>query len=263
MTNTTNVNSTSSRLKIGITERGDGGLNTSWAEKLNTVNGAIIVTKNLNDDAINKILMHKDKLIVHCGCTGLGRTVYEPNVPDYKWQLNQLAKLLHFGFHPSHVVLRIDPILPTKEGLYHVKFVLDQFQNMQKTNKDIAGITRIRISVMDMYPHVRQRFAAAKINIPYGDKFYAPYSMMRDVIELLSQYPYQYETCAEPYLKAPNITQMGCISEKDLSILGLHPDTETVNPQNRNGCLCLSCKTELLSCKHPCSHKCLYCYWKD
>lgn len=251
------------KLKIGITEQGDGGVNLSWAEKLDHVNGAIIITKNLNDDAINKILMHKDKLIVHCGCTGMGGTIYEPNVPEYNWQLNQIAKLIHFGFDPTHIVLRIDPILPTKEGLDYLKRVLDKFQEMQNTNPGMAAINRIRISIMDMYPHARQRFHNADIQPPYGDKFYASYEMIHNVIEALYHYPYIYETCAEPYLTSTNIIQMGCISEKDLCILGLTRDTEYVNPQNRKGCLCLSCKTELLSCKHPCKHKCLYCYWKD
>ena len=36
-----------------------------------------------------------------------------------------------------------------------------------------------------------------------------------------------------------------------------------INRQNRNGCLCLACKKEMLTQKHPCAHKCLYCYWKD
>lgn len=251
------------RLRIGITEQGDGGLDLRWKDKINTVDGAIIITKNLNDDVINQLLKYKDKVILHCGCTGLGSTVYEPNVPEYKWQLNQLAKLLHFGFDPSHVVLRIDPILPTKEGLYHVKLVLDQFKHMQNENPAMACINRIRISVMDTYPHVRQRFKNAGINLPYGENFYAPYTMMHDVTELLNTFPYQYETCAEPYLNSPNIIQTGCVSEKDLAILGLQSDTGYTNPQGRKGCLCLSCKTELLSCKHPCGHKCLYCYWKD
>lgn len=37
----------------------------------------------------------------------------------------------------------------------------------------------------------------------------------------------------------------------------------SVNKQNRSGCLCLSCKTELLAEKHRCPHQCVYCYWQD
>lgn len=40
------------------------------------------------------------------------------------------------------------------------------------------------------------------------------------------------------------------------------PDAGT-NPQGRGGCLCLSCKTELLTCRAQCPHGCLYCYWKS
>lgn len=33
------------KYKIGITEAGDAGLDLSWANKLDTVDGAIVITK--------------------------------------------------------------------------------------------------------------------------------------------------------------------------------------------------------------------------
>lgn len=37
------------KLRIGITERGDAGLDLSWAHRLSAMDGAILITKNLND----------------------------------------------------------------------------------------------------------------------------------------------------------------------------------------------------------------------
>lgn len=248
-------------ITIGITEQGDGGLDLSWADKLNNISGAIIITKNLNPACKKQLLKHKDKVILHCGCTGMGQSVYEPNVPHFRYQIFELMKLISKGFDPSHIVLRIDPILPTVQGLLCTKAVLDHVQGLQKTDK--LPELRIRISVMDCYPHVRQRFTQADIPVPYT-QFYANKFQMRQVTNLLSQYPYVYETCAEKYLNSPIYKQTGCVSEQDLKILNITPDKNFyTNPQNRNGCLCLSCKRELLTKKQRCPHKCLYCYWRD
>ena len=43
-------------MKIGITERGDAGLNFDWRDKLPSVDGAVLITKCLNDDFIEAVL---------------------------------------------------------------------------------------------------------------------------------------------------------------------------------------------------------------
>ncbi len=97
-------------MKIGITERGDASIDYNWVNKLNTVDGAIIITKNLTDKFIDTILE----------------------------QLNQLKKLVDLGFNPNHIVLRVDPIkngyTPCYDGFYastnqlrNVISVLDKF----------------------------------------------------------------------------------------------------------------------------------------
>lgn len=251
-------------IRIGITEQGDGGLDLSWQNRLGDVNGAVIITKNLNDRCIQALLRqhgYGHKLILHCGCTGWGGLAMEPNVPGYIWQINQLIRLAAAGFPKENIVLRIDPILPTPQGLTAVTNVLNKIQEMQAGNKFPEQI-RIRISVMDMYRHVQERFKEKGWKPPYGTYFYAPKWMMDRLTNLLSKYPYTYETCAEKYLNAPIYEKVGCISHKDLSLLGLHTDNTDVNPQNRTGCLCLCAKTELLTRKQQCPHKCLYCYWR-
>ena len=89
---------------------------------------------------------------------------------------------------------------------------------------------------------------------------------MKQVATLLNRYNHIFETCAEMYLSqyANCFEGSGCVGKKDLEIMGLEiPNNLLKNMQNRKGCHCLSCKTELLSCKNRCPHQCLYCYWKD
>ena len=147
-------------MKIGITEAGDAGIDLSWVEKLKTVDGAILVTKNITPKFMRAVLElfweRKDNFILHITCTGWGGTKMEPNVPHFSKQLQAASFLIKFwGFPEEKVVIRIDPIIPTKMGLRIARNVFSQACQM--------GFRRFRVSVLDMYPHVRDRFVAAVI----------------------------------------------------------------------------------------------------
>ena len=251
-------------LRIGITEQGDAGLDFLWYQKCltNQVQGAILITKNLNDTFIKKVLKLNNlnfPIIIHATCTGWGGSIIEPNVPDYKTQLKQLEKLITKGFPLEQCVLRIDPIFPTTSGIKRVSEVLEYAASLR-----LLPQMRIRISVLDEYRHVKDRLETLGFRPIYGDKLYAPKDMMSQLIEMLDFYDLQFECCAEPYLVNKNqFIHQGCISQRDLHIMGFPAKDMPINPQNRNGCQCLSCKTELLNNKHRCDHKCAYCYWKD
>jgi len=246
-------------IKIGITERGDAGIDFSWEEKLDTVDGAIIISKYLSDELISKLIKHQEKIIFHCTCTGYGGTVLEPNVPPTAWTLKQLSSLIQQGFDPIHIVLRIDPIIPTEKGI----------QVFENVALQAPANTRSRISILDMYPHVRERFKAAGLPLPYGNNnFQASTEQMASINELIENLTFhglQFEACAEKELKSSsgNLQYVGCVSPKDLTILGLTSLEQMSAGKQRNGCLCLSCKTELLTQKHPCKNNCIYCYWKN
>lgn len=259
-------------MRIGITERGDAALDFSWYEKLKSgkYNGAILITKNVSPAFRDKVMdLHNagHKLIVHATCTGWGSSAMEPKVPYYFEQLNRLNELINMGFPIEQCVLRIDPIMPTDSGLMAVNDVLNaafQFGLLPKI--------RVRVSVLDEYKHVKERLLEMGYATFYGDKsFQAPPSEMWKTIEFLKTYSaahnnIKFETCAETRLQDTNgvFEHNGCISAKDLQILGLSlVENMSINPQNRKGCSCLNCKTELLTNKHQCEHKCAYCYWKN
>lgn len=253
-------------IRIGVTERGDAGLDFSWYDRLNYVDGAILITKKLSDDFIEKIISAPKPVILHCTCTGWGGSFLEPNVPDYKTQLNYLKKLIDKNFDTNRIIIRIDPIIPTNDGLERTKNVLDYILDNN------IPIRTIRFSILDQYKHVCDRLQ--KINMPvfYPDNnFTATPEMCAALALLLLKYPmFTFEACAEPMfiktLKSANINnfvESGCVNKNILSVLNIPiPDNLSENLQNRKGCHCLSCKTELLTNKKQCPNKCLYCYWK-
>lgn len=258
-------------IKIGITERGDASLDSSWMIPIANakVDGAILITKNITTEFTDIVVsFHNEgyKLIVHCTCTGYGGTALEPNVPAYKTQLDNLKKLIDKGFPKDHCVLRIDPIFPTEKGLHRVDDVIKYAYNI-----GLLPYIRVRVSILDEYGHVRVRFSKHGWSSVYGSNFQASDLQLQMVIDTLGQYQMIYETCAEnrlfeyacayryPYL----FEKTGCISNRDLDILGFPMIKTTTNPQQRAGCNCLDIKTELLNNKKRCNYKCEYCYWRD
>lgn len=264
-------------LKIGITERGDAGINLAWVNKMHTVDGAILITKNITEHFQKEVLAQTKPVIVHCTCTGYGGTTLEPCVPNYKAQLDNLADLIDRGFPACNCVLRIDPIFPSEKGLKKVRDVLDYFISLE------LEINRIRVSIVDEYKHVKERYRQHGWNPLYGDNFYPSFEQIKAVADTLNEYQdygcvigytkdnwkFQYETCAEDtlvqFLKGGK--KQGCISLQDLDYLGYDVDYINKiyfneNPQNRRGCHCLNCKTELLTERKPCPNGCVYCFWK-
>ena len=240
-------------MKIGITERGDAGIDIAeWESGLPNVDFAILITKGLTD-AFIKAVTKPDvmkKVIVHATCTGYGATLLEPNVHTKEWTLDQVDKLQYAGFPASQIVLRIDPIIPTQRGIGTVENLLKMFT--------YTSIPRIRYSFLDMYPHVIARLKAAGVKIPY-DSFSAPLGWQDECVKMLDKYSsrYLFESCSEN-----THYKMGCISQRDYEVLGIN---ELINPNRagqRGSCTCPVGKTELLSKRGQCPNGCLYCYWR-
>lgn len=251
------------KYKIGTTEHGDAGIDLSWVNRLDKVDGAIVITKRVSSGFHDAVLSNKDKLIVHATITGYGGTVLEPNVPSINDGFNAVMALVQAGFPKEKVVIRVDPIIPTTKGIRRAAVVIKMFMDV--------GFARFRISIIDMYPHVRERFKQAGLPLPYGEFGFSPSKeQVQEVDKMLKaaseycQFPdmLRIESCAEPGLTSA--IKCGCVSEYDLNLLGLSEDGEadSVGYQRQN-CLCYSGKTELLKGKSRCGHKCLYCFWKE
>lgn len=251
-----------SQYKIGITEVGDAGLDLSWGEKLSSVDGAVLVTKCISPGFLDLALKHKDKLIIHATFTGYGRTVVEPCVPPPYEEYDAIMQLIKGGFPKERVVIRVDPIIPTLKGTRTALSAIETFMDQ--------GFSRYRISVIDMYPHVRERFKLAGLPLPYGDGFSPSQEQLARVdtmVKIAKAYwteqhdsSLRIEACAEPGLH--ETIACGCISAYDLALLGLCDEQFDSAGYQRKNCMCYSGKTELLQHRQQCPHGCLYCYWK-
>jgi len=235
-------------IRIGTTEAGDAGLNFSWMRTHSSYNGIILITKHLSHLFIDEAA--KINCIVHATITGHGGTIYEPNVPSFLISKIMFEKLVN-TLGPERVVLRIDPIIPDERGPAIAINVYNQLHvNFPKK-------TRVRISFLDNYPHVKERFTKAGLK-PLDYYFHAPIELRK---KIAAYFP-DAEICGEPGFDC-----IGCISKKDLEILKIK--TDSVEPYDRVGkslqrgeCKCLGYKTEMLKNKSRCRHECIYCYWK-
>lgn len=237
---------------IGITESGDPSFNLDIFDRL--YKGNIIITKRLTNKLNEKLIEFKDRIILHLDVTGFGNTKIEPFVPTIEETYNKFKELIENGFPIEHVVLRIDPVIPTDKGINVCKNVLERFKE--------CGIKRVRFSILDMYNHVKKRFKENGFPIPY-DTFHAPIELRTKVFNLFKDYGNKYgfevETCAEP-----DFESISCLSQKDIDILGLTNEIVLIgNKGQRKNCGCPMNKKELIKGKpHRCEHKCTYCFWK-
>ena len=235
------------RMNIGITERGDAAVSTEWTSWVYSNKPSILITKDPMT-LYEMLAAHQElclfpeslNIIVHCTITGHGGSVLEPGAPKPEHALNGYRKLIEL-LGATRVILRIDPILIGYAG--GVELAQEIFQYRMGT--------RVRISFLDNYPHVKKRFMLAGLNpLPYD--FHADLTERQRVAALFPE----AEICGEP-----GFTCTGCVSETDCQILGVEPDTAPAG--QRTACRCLANKIELLNNRHLCPHGCLYCYWKD
>lgn len=239
--------------RIGVTEAGEVAFALDVFDHLYA--GNIIITKRLSTQVIDKLVENKDKCILHLTVTGHGGDILEPLVPRAEATRKKFNELMEKGFPIDHVVLRIDPVVPTPVGLAKAMKVVALFKD--------SGIKRVRISLLDMYNHVKKRFKEAGLKDPYNT-FHAPYSDRTYVydrfVEAGNKYGFEVECCGEP-----GIASVPCLSHKDIDILGLTGQIELVgSAEQRNSCRCPANKHELIRNKpQRCKHHCLYCFWRD
>ena len=204
--------------KIGITETYDPCFVPDWETKLLEAN--IVISKELNDEMIEKLLIVQDRVIFHHTVTGQGGTILEPNVQTPEHEFTQFRKLLSRGFPLTHYVLRLDPIiLWSKETQDNIIKVLELWKPVVE---ECRNQIRCRVSVVDLYPHVKERLAAAGYKVFY-DTFTAPDAVFRRIDTIFCPYyhTFQFECCAEPKLFPYNFESRGCASDKDLALLGI------------------------------------------
>ena len=140
-------------IKFGITERGDIAFDDGWINPVRNgdVSAAILISKDMpTPSGKEAMLAMKDRLIFHATTTGFGGTILEPNVKPAKDRLKEVADFCKVGFPESHVVIRVDPMIPTAKGIRRAEAVVSEAYKL--------GFRRFRYSWMDVYGHVKDRF---------------------------------------------------------------------------------------------------------
>lgn len=222
-------------MKIGITERGDAALDTSWT---NFKGPKILITKS--PSKLIRLAADFSNCIIHCTITGLGGSKLEPNVNEAPVELYAYKQWVK-NLGPNRVVLRIDPVIPFKPYL------------QMALNVYAERLGRVRISFLDMYPHVRERLKGIDSILP---QYYSSLHASIEQRHLAHSMMLDAEVCGEP-----DFPCTGCVSLKDLEALNLPIESKGLSNQ-RKACMCLAEKTELLSTRGQCAHGCLYCYWR-
>jgi hypothetical protein len=247
---------------VGITERGDAGLDFSWTEGIHAVEYAVIISKCANKKLEDALLKYKDKVIYHATCTGLGGTLLEPNVPSIKDKFIHIKNLLFKGFPADQVVIRIDPIFPKIwEEKLNKNLNINYLNNLREILylAESLGIKRIRYSFLDCYKHVLKRLETVNKNFIFDEPWNLCYKNEFRLDKINKNF--EFETCCEH--DVPPWHKTGCISKKDLEILKRKDLKFTGHSKQRMLCLCPGNKFELLDHRHPCTNNCTYCYWKD
>jgi hypothetical protein len=233
-------------MKIGITERGDACFH-EWHD-LHGCDGMILISKNIDTLRKNIHPSLYDKVIIHATITGWGNTNVEPNVLDSDSMMKVFNNELSF-LNSSQAVLRIDPIVPTEKGLEKAISVISKLERE----------CRIRISFLDAYNHVRDRFKNNRIDLIDWHGLHQDIDIRKQMLNDIEQaIGRRVEVCGEP-----NMECTGCVSKIDLQALNINEDIQETKSPQRYFCKCLGVKKELLKQKEPCPHGCLYCYWKD
>ena len=274
--------------KIATTETYDPTLCIDeWIKRDREFDFLLYITKVLNSRIIN-ILTDEKSLwawmnkpsVLHLTVTGWGGTDIEPNV-DFPVNVFQKAmKLIEAGFPKERIVARIDPLIPTWLGTSKLYYMTDMAL--------AAGISRIRSSVLQLYPHSADRLKESEewpeIEKIYKGNFWPDIDINLKVKTFRESVPsiieecrktakkewgienVYFESCATKLLADCGFENIGCMSERDLIINGLNPDELNIPKGNqRSNCMCLM-KHQLIPGGYKrgrCPHKCAYCYLKD
>ena len=116
---------------ISYWESGDPTLEiNNLKSKLTEIN--IIRTKVLNDNFVRFLLENKNKIFLHLTLTGMGQTMFEPNIPTVRNIFRQLQTLIINGFNPKQILVIVNPVLQNDNGLKAIQLLLKLFSEYKE-----------------------------------------------------------------------------------------------------------------------------------
>ena len=269
------------QFRIATTETYDPSLCINeWKGRSREFDFLLYISKSLPPAAVKVLTDEKSPWaymnmpsIVHATITGWGGSELEPNVCLPTVAIERLENLVEAGYPKERIVVRVDPIIPTEEGMKRFSEVVEKAAGL--------GFKRFRSSIMQMYNHARERLAETsefkEIEKAYENRFFPSQKTLEknetvkklmQCVKLLkfSHGENTFESCATPVLSQCGFENVGCMSEKDLIINGIDPESVHISKgSQRMSCLCLE-KRQLIPGGYKrgkCPNRCAYCYIKD
>jgi len=143
---------------VSYYKSGDPCLNINeWLNKLTEIN--IINTKHLSDDFLEICIQEKHRIFIHLNITGMGRTIFEPNIPTVKETFHQLKKLIDKGFPQKQILVVVNPIISNENGLKALKLLLRVFSEYRPLR-----LRNVRFNVIQ-YKKVENIYVLGNSNI--------------------------------------------------------------------------------------------------
>ena len=215
----------------------------------------IIYTKgHLPTEVIDKAKVYKN-LAVEISITGWGGTWLEPRVGRPQQMINYFNKLVQV-FGKNRIRLRIDPVIPTVEGVARASSIALMLY------KPVKIIT----SMIQLYKGQEKIFTKLgidmnKYTIKSGNALYPEKALAERWYKLLTNINPNLiglvQFCGMPY-EIEGAVHTGCIDDELLQAIGVTDYKKIAPGKQRPGCKCTIQKKQAIM--GVCNHGCKYCY---
>lgn len=207
-------------------------------------------TKTITNGLVRVLTSNIQNTALHLTVSGWGGSWLESGVETPEKEIKALLGLLKL--YPSErVTVRVDPVVPTVEGMAKAVQVLAAIP------KDVRVIS----SIIQLYKNMYNLFDRLEIDKRYythkvGNVLFPSQQYAQWVYSQLTPY-HNISVCGHPYV-IDGCDHDGCVDGRTCHLLGMLPVNMT--GKQRQGCKCQAQKRQLLTYSDMCKHGCLYCY---
>jgi len=221
------------------------------------IHSIVIWTKNpsnlINLKELRDSLEKYNQVYLHLSITGMGGTVLEPNIPEWKEVIKLLPGLIKLLKDVKRVSWRFDPVVYLERNG-------EEFTNYPLFSEILPymagfGITTCRTSLLSPYKKVIKRLGIAGFKIVPIQQ-----ARIKEIFDELSQKGKEYGVTLQ-YCCVDNFEVSSCIDGRLLS--ELHPEKKLCDLRKDKGQRARCGCTESLDIgwySMKCLNGCLYCY---
>lgn len=223
-------------LSIMYTEY-DVAVSNVWKAQLKRYTAGILRTRILaSDQLVDDIEAYKKDVIVHAIFSGFEGTIYEPHCPDINTKIQALWDLASF-MKPEQIVLRINPVITTRDGYKTAAWILKAAPVGIRVRMDfLRQTTAVRTGLEKLTSQGGFKLPWDSIETPIEYKL----KMLNSVAGKWGDKFKSISVCCEHAVPAK--FRAGCVGREDHVALGLpkwyHGQYKPVN----NSCTCAKTK---------------------